>query len=86
MSENCIVDVCCGGRLPTSYWADWEPDKKVVVFGGDWWTIPDMPAEVEPSYGEVLAWAKKWIGLQGYEEDFDEWVEMCGGFREMPGG
>lgn len=48
------------GRIyPFNCWADWYPQKKVVVFGGAYADVPDMPAAKEPTEAAVERWVKK---------------------------
>jgi hypothetical protein len=59
---TCIVDftgrfATCG--LPTSFWADWDQKRELLVFGGDWAEVPDMPAKIEPTRDEAYAWARQ---------------------------
>lgn len=46
MSESiCIVDFCgytSPSHFPISFWADWQPDTKLITFGGDWYGLPPV--------------------------------------------
>ena len=48
-----------GSAYPVTFWADYFPDHKITVFGGDWSDVPDMPGEKEPTEEEVWAWARR---------------------------
>jgi len=62
MKPICIVDMCAqASRFPTSFWADWMPDKHIVEFGGDWYTVPDMPATTEPTETQCYEWVENYI-------------------------
>lgn len=55
----CLVDFngyTFPGHFPVAYWADYYPDQKAVIFGGDWQTVPDMPSETCPSEEDVHQW------------------------------
>lgn len=66
----CVEDVCCGGRFPTSYWADWFPVEGLVRFGGDWSCIPEMPAETEPALKDVHRWVNVYMWTFICDEEY----------------
>lgn len=52
----CLVDFCGywkPGHFPTSFWADWYPDTKLIIFGGDWHDINPVYSETEPTDEEI---------------------------------
>ena len=54
----CIIDFCGyfePGHMPTTFWADWHPETKLITFGGDWWEIAPVLSETEPSDDEIEA-------------------------------
>lgn len=56
----CIVDIVSQkSGLTWVQRADWDENEKVVIFGDNWWRVPDMPAETEPSREAVVVWARK---------------------------
>lgn len=60
MSDSiCVYDFAGNSRDP-GMWADFYPKRKVVVFGGYWSPVPDMPAEDQPSEDQVSAHASKY--------------------------
>lgn len=34
----------------TNFWADYDPDKGIVHFGGAWSDAPDMPLHISANY------------------------------------
>lgn len=52
----CIEDMCGGGRFPTSYWADYYPDLLTTYFGGDWYFVPPLHTDIEPSEDIFRRW------------------------------
>jgi hypothetical protein len=91
---TCVADFCGysePGHFPTSYWAHWDGSQ--VVFGGDWWEVPNMPSPVEPTEDAVYQWAEMWVkrfretGCEcetpAWNYDLDSGKAICGGCREM---
>ena len=63
MKDNsvCVFDFngyTSPGHFFTSMWADYYPDKGIVVFGGDWDGIPNMISSYEPGEKEILEYVK----------------------------
>ena len=57
----CIEDFCGythEGHFPVSFWADYVPSLKITRFDGEWWNVPDMPSESEPTELDVNKWAR----------------------------
>ena len=46
------------GHFHTSFWADYYPTLGFTRFGGDYWNIPDMFTNTEPTEEEISAWEK----------------------------
>lgn len=58
----CIIDFCGQSPIgPISFCADYWPKDKRVVFGLDWYDIPEMPWDKtrEPTEDEVNHWVEK---------------------------
>lgn len=58
----CIEDFCgytAVGHFPLSFAADYFPQQGIVRFTGEWWNVPDMPCDSEPSELDVNRWARK---------------------------
>jgi len=47
----CIIDWCGGGKN-SGYWSDYFPYENVVKFGGEWWDIPDLIIDHQPTEDE----------------------------------
>jgi hypothetical protein len=45
------------GHFPISYWADWDPDKQMLYFGGDWAHVLPMPSATLPTAEQAHEWA-----------------------------
>lgn len=52
----CVYDFA-GNSRHVGFWADWSKLTKTVYFGGDWWDIPNMISQTEPSESQVYEWA-----------------------------
>ena len=44
------------GHFPLDCWADYEPDQRTTIFGGDWHDIPPMPSGDIPDEDAVNNW------------------------------
>lgn len=61
----CVEDLCDQRMgIHINLWADWSYSKKVVVFGGTWSDVPDMPCDHFPSDEEIGAWLEKHPSMQ----------------------
>jgi hypothetical protein len=52
----CIVDFngyCAPSHLPVAYWADYDPNSKLVAFGGVWSSLQPLYSEFEPTDEEI---------------------------------
>ena len=57
----CIEDFCGysnPGHFPTSMSADYFPRLGFTRFTGEWWNVPDMPSDSEPTELDVNKWAR----------------------------
>ncbi len=61
----CVEDFCgTDAGFHIEYWADYDPIRKVTVFGGDWEGIPDMPSAEVPTAAQAHLWVKAHQFLQ----------------------
>lgn len=51
----CLYDFAGNDREP-GCWCDYYIPENIVVFGGAWYNIPNMPSETEPSEKAVAKW------------------------------
>ena len=59
----CIID-WCGGYKNGGFWCDYFPDKGVVKFGGEWFDVPDLIVDSEPTNEECEIHAKKYSSFK----------------------
>jgi thiol-disulfide isomerase/thioredoxin len=73
---ECIEDFAGNMREP-GRWADWCPTCKVVVFGGYWREIPDLPSNkmLDEDDSKYLSHIKKW--QPKCEESYQAWLNKA---------
>lgn len=54
----CIID-WCGGYKYCGFWADYFPNENKVKFGGEWYDVPDLSINHEPTAEQCEEHAKK---------------------------
>lgn len=54
----CLVDFCgytSPAHFPITYWADWNPETRLITFGGEWCEVAPVLSESEPGEAEIEA-------------------------------
>lgn len=58
----CLEDFCgrWGNFYPVQFWADFDPETRIVSFGGEWADIPDWVTP-QPTETELYAYVDRYL-------------------------
>ena len=57
----CIIDYAGNYKYP-GFWCDYFPHEQIVKFGGDWYDIPSMKIDHQPTDDECYKHVEKCLG------------------------